>query len=195
MVACRRYGRRAALLSSLIMVLSVATAVADEKTADKPTADLPSRKLSAGELQVVNKIKADPRLNTKFQGKENPGDRETWFVINFTDIAVAETKQTSANGMAGGFTYSPTRVNKQKKVTNHAVVVQGRTDAAVAVMDYANLPNQAAAKIAVGTSKTRPGGFTSRETKGAADRAWNVRAFDNEGEARRFYEELTKPKK
>ena len=152
----------------------------------------PSSKLSVGEQQQLIRIKT--KFVTPYNSKNNPGDRDTWYVIGFMDTAHSETRSRDATMLAGGTILWSDQNAKQNKVTKDAVIAHGRMAAAQAVLQYSNSPNAAAAKLRAPSNTAREGWMKSQNTAVAADRQWVYRAFAKESQARQFLENARKAK-
>ena len=116
----------------------------------------------------------DRRLATRLNSIQNPGDRDTWYVLMFRDIAGAETRTTTA---------TERRTARQ----DGAIIIQGRPQAALTVAQFLTKSNTAADAVAA----NRPQG--SQLNQAAANKLWEYRAFRNQFEAQAFLETLFPP--
>lgn len=153
---------------------------------------VPPSKLSAAEHQQLNRIKR--QFVTPHNSRENPGDRDTWYVIGFMDTALAETKSREATMLMGGTLLWSDQKSHQQKVAKEAVIAHGRTAAAQAVLQYSLSPNAAATQLRSPSNPARDGWMKSQNTHVTTDRRWVYRAFAKEGEARRFLDTVRKDK-
>jgi hypothetical protein len=162
----------------------------NETASGKTVTPLP--KWTPSEQQQLKLLKN--KLVTPLNSKENPGDRDTWFVLGFIDTAATETRSREATPLSRtGVMWSDHR-SKQKKVAKEAIIVQGRTAAALAVLQYVNSPNAAAAQLRAPSTATREGWIKRQGTQVGANRQWVYQAFANEREARQFLETVRKGK-
>jgi len=171
-----------------IMLTTMPAAIADENKVQP----LPKRKLTVAEQQQLTQLK--PQLVTRFNSKDNPGDRDTWYVLGFVDAATVETKSREATMIGRSTALMSHHTDTQKKVVRDAVLAQGRTAAALAVIDHLNAPNQAAAQLHGPSNAVREGWMKRQSTQAAAGRTWVYQAFDSEGAARQYLESF-RPKK
>lgn len=175
---------------NLCTVIALMTSLALKAAGEEKPNHLPSRKLTAAEQQQYQSLLRNPRLVTKFNGKDNPGDRDTWYVLGFMDAAALETKTRETSMTAQRLYMWSSHTNQQKKIAKDAIVVQGRAGAALAVMDHLNAPNQAVAKIRPPSGTPREGWIKRQASQGIADRIWNAAPFESEVQARQFYESV-----
>jgi hypothetical protein len=187
---------RAILLFSVFGIAwgTASTSVAADKK-DKEEAK-PERPATAGlspnEQRIVKQLEG--KLRTKFNSKENPGDKDTWYVFGFADFAAAsiETKRASA---VPGVIITSRNEQSDSKVVRKAAIVQGRTEAAIELARFLYSPNQATGKLEVDAPTQKEGYLSNSQGQFAADRKWEFRPFDNEAEAREFYDSINPDKK
>lgn len=174
---------------------SASTSVAADKK-DKEEAAKPERPATAGlspnEQRIVKQLEG--KLRTKFNSKENPGDKDTWYVFGFADFAAAsiETKRASA---VPGVIITSRNEQSDSKVVRKAAIVQGRTEAAIELARFLYSPNQATGKLEVDAPTQKEGYLSNSQGQFAADRKWEFRPFENEAEAREFYDSINPDKK
>ncbi|MEK6262749.1 MAG: hypothetical protein AABP62_29480 [Planctomycetota bacterium] len=158
----------------------------NETASGKTVTPLP--KLTPPEQQQFKLLKN--KLVTPLNSKVNPGDRDTWFVLGFMDAAVVETRSREATPLGlTGVMWSDRR-SKQQKVVKEAIIVQGRTAAALAVLQYVNSPNAAVAQLQSPSPAAREGWMKRQGTQVGANRLWVYQAYANEREARQFLENV-----
>lgn len=174
---------------------SATTGVAADKK-EKEEAAKPERPATAGlspnEQRIVKQLEG--KLRTKFNSKENPGDKDTWYVFGFADFAAAsiETKRATA---VPGVIITSRNEQSDSKVVRKAAIVQGRTEAAIELARFLYSPNQATGKLEVDAPTQKEGYLSNSQGQFAADRKWEFRPFDNEAEAREFYDSINPDKK
>lgn len=184
------------LLSAFGLVWgSASTSMAADKK-DKEGAAKTERPATAGlspnEQRIVKQLEG--KLRTKFNSKENPGDKDTWYVFGFADFAAAsiETKRASA---VPGVIITSRNEQSDSKVVRKAAIVQGRTEAAIELARFLYSPNQATGKLEVDAPTEKQGYLSNSQGQLATDRKWEFRPFDNEAEAREFYDSINPEKK
>ncbi len=116
----------------------------------------------------------DHRLATRLNSKENPADRDTWYVLMFRDIARAETETTTA-------------IERRAVKVDGAMVIQGRTQAAMTVAQFLTKSNTAVDAVAANVPRG------SQLNQSAANKLWEYRAFRTEFEAKAFLATLFPP--
>ena len=116
----------------------------------------------------------DRRLATRLNSSANPGDRDTWYVLMFRDIAGTETRTTAG---------TERRTARQ----DGAIIVQGRPQAALTVAQFLTKSNTANDAIVANTPQGSP------PNQAAANKLWEYRAFRNQFEAQAFLATLIPP--
>lgn len=176
----------------VVMVVLTLTTLPPQRAA----AQAPPQKLSAAEQQAVRAL--EPRLATKLNSKDNPGDSKTWYVLLFQDSAMTKTKTVGGSSAPGVISWSEGS-SKQEKSAQGAIVVQGRRNAAQAIVRYLTSPNAAAMQLQspkTGNGVGHPGWMTKTTLEAAgASKNWDFRAFPSETDAKAFLDSLKLPKK
>jgi hypothetical protein len=116
---------------------------------------------------------------TKFNSKESPGDRETWYVIVGVDQVQAVARGSTGGADArSGLLMSTTYTQTQATDVVTPITVKGRKAAAAAAAQFLTAPNAAVAKL-------RPTSIKAANTKidVAGGKQWDFRAFKTEAEA------------
>lgn len=126
----------------------------------------------------------EKKLATRFNSKENPGDKGTWYVIYFTETAAGARQSRSVSGNILTITRE-----LQAARNNAAKMTQGRKQAALLLVQYYSAANSAAAKL-----QPTAGGRTDWATA-AADKSWRYKAFAKEDEAKAFFDQINPKKK
>lgn len=189
---------RAVMLLSifgLVGGVDAPTVAADKKDKKKEEVkpDQPvTARLNPNEQRIVKQLEA--KLRTKFNSKENPGDKDTWYVFGFADYAAASIETKRATAVPGVIITSRNEQN-DSKVVRKAAIVQGRTEAALELARFLYSPNQATSKLEVSAPTQKEGHLSNFQGQFAADRKWEFRPFDNEAEAREFYDSINPDKK
>jgi hypothetical protein len=121
-------------------------------------------------------------LITKLNSKDNPGDRNTWYVIvEFDQAGALATSTTGSVNPLSGVVRARTTAQAQAQTHRRALPVQGRKAAAMAIMEYLYAPNKAAEKLQA------PGiQGPNVEVNVAGTKQWEFRAFKTEEEARAY---------
>lgn len=136
----------------------------------KAKADAADTGLTFAEARFVSKL--ERRLVTKLNSKDNPADRDTWYVLLFLDRAVAQTYGESSRTK----TLATLRLWKPD-----GTIVQGRRAAALATARFLFGTNNAAKGVSA------PGTGERREaSRFGGDKRWEYRAFKTEAEAKAF---------
>jgi hypothetical protein len=139
-------------------------------------------RLTVAQKKIVRHF--EKQLKTRLHSKDNPADRDTWYVIVFTDSAVGTRKSRSVSGNIRTTTYA------LHATGDRAVrVTQGRKNAALLLLQYYYYTgNVAAARL-----KPAANGKTLR-AGAIATKNWRYWAFAEEEKAKAFYD-LLDPKK
>ena len=139
-------------------------------------------KLTVAQKKIVRRF--EKQLTTPLNSKDNPGDRDTWYVIVFTDAAFGAKKSRFYSGNTRTTTYA------WHETGNSAVkMTQGRKNAALLLLQYFYYTGNAAA------SRLQPevNGKTLRAGV-VATKNWRYRAFAKKEEAKTLFD-LLNPKK
>lgn len=143
---------------------------AKEAAPKKPT------KTTAAERKLIGPLQK--KLATKLNSAENPGDKNTWYVLTLRDLVQAQTSGASDTG----FTLRLS-MQQQEAANKQVTVVQGKREAAIAVARFMLAPNSAVAKL------RQPGIIAQKtSTQLAGDKQWEFQAFKTEKEAETFAE-------
>jgi hypothetical protein len=142
----------------------------------------PKVKLNSQEVKAVRKL--ERKLATKLNSKENPGDRDTWYVLMFLDQAGLQAEGGSRSGQTLTYTRETQLAQKPKALT-----VQGKRNAAIEIVRFLVSGNEAAKIL------RRPGVSTGgMRTQFGGNKVWNWQAFATEKDARTFHQRVL-PKK
>lgn len=134
-------------------------------------------KLTVAQEKVVRSF--EKKLKTPLTSKLNPADRDTWYVIVFTDSAMGARKSRLASGGTVTTTYG------WQATQNNAVrVVKGRRNAAILLLGYYYAGNAAASRLQPETN-----GKVLRQ-RAVAAKNWCYRAFATEEEAKVLHDLL-----
>jgi len=126
----------------------------------------------------------EKELTTPFNSKDNPGDKDTWYVIYFTETAAGARQSRFVSGNILTITRE-----LQAARNNAAKMTQGRKQAALLLVQYYSTANSAAAKL-------RPTVVGSTDwATAAADKSWRYKAFAKEDEAKAFFDQINPEKK
>ena len=157
-------------------VALIASAAADRAFGTEPP------KLTMAEKKFVRKC--EQKLQTPYNSKDkNPGDRDTWYVIVFTDTALGRRQSHSVSGDILTITRE-----MQAARMRAAKMAHGRTDAALLLLQYFYAGNEAAARL-----RPTARGTTDR-ARADASKYWEYKAFATEQEAQALLDFLA-PKK
>jgi len=155
----------------LIAVCTLTAATVPHRTFGQAQVNGP-RKLNSAEKRMVWKL--EQQLVTPLKSKDNnPGDRETWYVIVFTDTALGKRQSHTVSG-----NILTTTREIQAARQSAAKMAHGRKDAALLLLQYYYAGNAAAARL-----KPTAGGTTDRASAEAVKK-WEYRAFATEAEAK-----------
>jgi hypothetical protein len=111
----------------------------------------------------------EKRLLTPFNNKANPGDRDTYFVLMFRDVAGVQTHSRTRS--SSSITESlATEVAKW----DGAIIIHGRKEAALTVARFLTKDNAAARSLEV------PGQHAEQKSQLASNKVWDYRAFATE---------------
>ncbi len=166
------------MLNSAIRFLSVLATVVllhdSSNAADKKSPTPPRIRLTSAQARFVRGIERE--LVTRLNSKDNPGDRDTWYVLVLIDQAAAQRIGTSRSS-------SKLTIAAEFRASSkpQATVVQSKRSAALAVARFYASFNRAAPFAA------RSGLPTSRNaTQFRAMKVWRYLAFEKEQDARAF---------
>ena len=176
MISSRRISSLApalfALLPSLMAVVPVSLQAGDAK---------PPVRLTYPEQTFL--VPIEKRLATPLNNKANPGDRDTWYVLMFRDVAGVQTFSESRSSSS----ITRSLATEAAKVDG-AMMVQSRREAALTVARFLTKSNTAAQSLTI------PVQHSSQKSQAAANKLWKYKAFATEDEARLFMA-LIAPKK
>lgn len=111
----------------------------------------------------------EKRLLTPFNNKANPGDRDTYFVLMFRDVAGVQTHSRTRS--SSSITESlATEVAKW----DGAIIIHGRKEAALTVARFLTKDNAADRSLKV------PGQHAEQKSQLASNKVWDYRAFATE---------------
>ena len=159
--------------TSLLIAVLVGLLIFAQTTQAQTRTRSPSPRLTPNERTLLWPI--ERRLATRLNNKENPADRDTWYVLMFRDIAGAESLSVTATDLT---------LERRLAKVDGAMVIQGRQPAAITVAQFLTKSNTA---IAAATPNN------SLLTQSAANKLWEYRAFRNEFEAQAFLKTLFPP--
>lgn len=155
------FSRRFLLILLLLVgfVQGIQTACAD----DDQDLDL---RLSPKENKLVKGL--ERKLSTRLSSKDNPADRDTWYVLLLLDRAIARAD-------------SPGVRTTWLAEKPEAIVVQGKRPAALTLMRHLMGSNDAATGLTnIASLATNP------TARGAAEKQWRFQAFKTSDEAQVF---------
>ena len=172
---------RPRILLLLIAAVALTAVLAPGRTFAQTRGTKPP-KLTSEERKKVRDF--EKRLRTPLNNsKTNPGDRDTWYVIEFTDTAIGARLSRYYSGN------TRTTTNAWHLAGNSAVkMAQGRKNAALLLLQYCYYTGNVAA------SRLQPqaNGKTLREGV-VATKNWQFSAFAKEEDAKKLYD-LFNPK-
>lgn len=145
---------------------------------------------TVAEQQLV--IQLRPKLKTPFASKANPGDRDTWYVLGFIDLAAAETRSREATMTAFRTIVWRDHREWQRKSVKDATIAHGRDPAAIIIARHLLQPNAALAQLRAPNSAATPGWMKRQATEVRYNRVWVFMAYSTEAEARRFLDNVRK---
>lgn len=153
-----------------------------KKAPKKVSLAKPTPRLTVQERRFLQAT--ERKLVTKFNSKDNPGDRDTWYALLFKDEVVAQTLGASSSSSHRSVTLA----------TMHAIkpdgaVVQGKKEAALAIARFMYGINNAAKGLR--PPSTGESGNTSRA---AGNKAWTGEAFKTKKEAEAWLDRMLPPK-
>ena len=111
----------------------------------------------------------EKRLVTPFNSKANPGDRDTYFVLMFRDVAGVQTHSRTRG--SSSVTESLTTEVAQ---WDGAIIIHGRKEAALTVARFLTKDNAAARSLEV------PVQHAEQKSQLASNKVWDYRAFATE---------------
>ena len=120
-------------------------------------------------------VPIEKRLVTPLNSKANPGDRDTWYVLMFRDVAGVQTFRETRDSSS----ITRSLATEAAKVDG-AMMVQSRREAALTVARFLTKSNTAAQSLNV------PVQHSSQKSRVAANKLWEYKAFTSEDEALRF---------
>ena len=134
-------------------------------------------RLTVAQKKIVRKFEGE--LITKLNSKDNPGDKDTWYVIVFTDTAAGARQSSSVSG-------DILTITRELQAARHSAVkmTQGRKGAALLLLQYLYAGNSAASRL-----RPTAGGRTERKSA-SGEKYWRYWFFANEEEAKSFFDQL-----
>ena len=169
------------LFPLLLIAVVALTATATFDRALGQGFDAVTPKLSTAQKKFIRTCEKE--LATPFNSKDNPGDRDTWYVIVFTDSALGSRQSSSVSGDI--LTIS---LEMQAARQSAAKMAHGRKDAALLLLQYFYAANSAAAML-------RPTvvGVTDW-ARADGEKSWRYKAFATEDEAKAFFDQINPEK-
>jgi hypothetical protein len=159
-----------------IAAAALSTVLAPGQTFGQTVRPEPPR-LTVAQKKIVQKFERE--LNTKLNSKGNPGDKDTWYVILFTDTAAGARQSSSVSGEI-------LTITRELQAARHSAVkmTQGRKEAALLLLQCLYAGNSAASKL-----RPTAGGRTERTSAGG-EKCWRYWFFANEEQAKAFFDRL-----
>ena len=111
----------------------------------------------------------EKRLVTPFNSKANPGDRDTYFVLMFRDVAGVQT-----HSRARGSSSVTESLTTEVAQWDGAIIIHGRKEAALTVARFLTKDNAAARSLEV------PVQHAEQKSQLASNKVWDYRAFATE---------------
>ena len=149
-------------------------AKAKQKHDENTLSSKPVIKLTVAEARFVRSL--ERKLTTKLNSKENPGDRDTWYVLLLLDRAVLQRDTLSSSGSSRTLERA---VDLSQKPDG--VVVQGKHEAAIALARFLVGTNQAGKGLG---SLAQPGPGTTPRMNG--NKQWWFQAFQTQSDAKKY---------
>jgi hypothetical protein len=118
-----------------IAAAALSTVLAPGQTFGQTVRPEPPR-LTVAQKKIVQKFERE--LNTKLNSKGNPGDKDTWYVILFTDTAAGARQSSSVSGEI-------LTITRELQAARHSAVkmTQGRKEAALLLLQCLYAGNSA----------------------------------------------------
>ena len=175
--------RCTALRPRILLLLISAAAFTAVRAPSQALGKTPGARLTVAQKKMVRHF--EKRLTTRLNSKLNPGDKDTWYVIVFTDLAMGAKKSRWYSGNTLTTTYGWHAARNSAARTT-----QGRKNAAMLLLQYyCYTPNTAALRLQPPTN-----GRTVR-ARAAATKNWQYRAFAKEEDAKEFFDLINPEKK
>lgn len=161
-----------------VLFASVVLLSADAIGAEK-LAPVPKVRFNSAQTRFIRGIEQE--LVTRLNSKDNPGDRDTWYVLVLIDQAAAQRIGTSRSS-------SKVTVAAEFRASSkpQATVVKEKRNAAFAIARFYSSMNRAA------PFASRSGLPTTRNaTRFRAMKIWRYVAFETEQDAKAFHANIT----
>lgn len=174
-----------AILTSVVASAVQPGLAAEPKGKDdqkKTTLPKPTLKLSVTERKFLRVT--ERKLVSKFNSKDNPGDRDTWYALLFKDEVITQTVGASSSGSQRSVTVATMRTIKPD-----GVVVQGKQEAALAIGRFMFGVNNAAKGLRPPST-----GESRSATRAAGNKDWTGEAFKTKKEAEAWLARMLPPK-
>ncbi len=174
-----------AFRSRIPLLFVAAVAVTSAAIATHAFGQFPANKpkLNTAQKRLVRKL--EQQLVTPLNSKdENPGDRDTWYVILFTDTVAGARQSSEVSG-------NVLTITRELQRARHSAVkiAHGRQEAALLLLQFGFAENTAATKL-------RPMGRGETDyARAVGAKNWEFRAFATENEAKTFLDSVTPPEK